>query len=151
MKRTIIGTILILTGALNAAHADTLVFRDTLRPHGHDRSRAARLGDGRQCGGYRNGDFATAMTESYTQCTQARGWTLDHVIPDPQQAYAHAPSFGSSPAPVDDGAQRMYDLQQQQINTQQMINEQNQENTQRMFQDQFDQQQQIINNSRLND
>jgi hypothetical protein len=151
MKRAIIGAILILGGALNAAYADTLVFRDTLRPHGHDRRRAARLADERKCGADRNGDFPTAIAESFKQCLQARGWALDHVIPDAPSAYAHAPSFGSSPAPVDDRAQRTYDLQQQQINTQQMINEQNQENTQRMFQDQFDQQQQIINNNRLND
>jgi hypothetical protein len=129
MKRAMIGTMLVLSTMLTAAQADTLVFRDTLRPNGHDRSRAARLADGRKCGGARNGDFPTAITESFTACMQARGWTLDHVIPERPSAYLRAPSYGSSPAPVDDGAQRMFDLQQQQINTQQMINEQNQENT----------------------
>jgi hypothetical protein len=36
MKRRIVAAALILGGMLNAAHADTWVFRDTLRPGGHD-------------------------------------------------------------------------------------------------------------------
>jgi hypothetical protein len=149
MKPTIIGAILIL-GTLNTAHADTLVFRDTLRPHGHDRGRVARLGAGRQCGGYRNGDFPTAMTESYTQCMQARGWTLDHVIPSSPSAYAHAPSFGSSPAPIENSVTD-HDIARERNDIQNMVNQQQQNDIQRMNQDQFDQQQQIINNNRLND
>ena len=42
MKRTIMGTLLILGDILNAAHADTWVFRDMLRPNGHERSMAAK-------------------------------------------------------------------------------------------------------------
>src|ERR1017187_2787125 len=50
MKRTIMGTMLILGGMLTAAHADAWVFRDTLRPHGHARSLAAKRADGRKWG-----------------------------------------------------------------------------------------------------
>jgi hypothetical protein len=50
MKRTILSTVLILGGMLNAARADTWVFRDTLWPNGHDRSMAAKRADGRKCG-----------------------------------------------------------------------------------------------------
>jgi hypothetical protein len=50
MKRTIIGTMLMLSATLSAAQADTWVFRDTLRPNGHDRSMAVKRADGRRCG-----------------------------------------------------------------------------------------------------
>src|ERR1019366_10764726 len=99
MKRTIMGTMLILGGMLTAAHADAWVFRDTLRPHGHDRSLAAKRADGRKCGTSHN------MFEdgaSFEQCMLGRGWVFDHVIPDPPSA--HARSSGTDdhiPPPID--------------------------------------------------
>src|ERR1700674_1714461 len=87
MKRTILGATLILAGMLNAANADTWVFRDTLRPSGHDRGMVSKRADGRKCGASRSGrEFVTANGQSFQECMLARGWTLDHVIPDPPSA-----------------------------------------------------------------
>ena len=80
MKRLVLGTVLILGGMLRAASADTDVFRDTLRPGGHDRSMAAKFADGRKCGATRQNTFTDAP--AFQACMQARGWVLDHVIQD---------------------------------------------------------------------
>jgi hypothetical protein len=45
-----LSTTLLLVGMLRAAHADTWVFSDTLRPNGHDRSMAAKHADGGKIG-----------------------------------------------------------------------------------------------------
>jgi len=55
MKRKWLGTMLILGGMLNVAHADTWVMRDTLRPNGHERSMAAKRADARKCGAAQGG------------------------------------------------------------------------------------------------
>lgn len=70
MKRTIrdsiLGTMLILGGMLTTAHADTWVFKDTLRPNDHDRSMAAKRADGRKCGASRGGrSFADAIAQNF--------------------------------------------------------------------------------------
>ncbi len=148
MKRTIIGTMLILSATLSAAQADTWVFRDTLRPNGHDRSMAAKRADGRRCGASHNMFTAGATFE---QCMLTRGWALDHVIPDPPSAHAHGPSFESSPSIDNSSNDDWVARQRDQDNIQQMIDQQNQNNIQQMNTDQFNQQQQIINNNRLND
>ena len=77
----------------------------------------------------------------------ARGWVLDHVIPDPPPRHART-SDDSDTAPVDNSAnddwvrrQQDQDNLQQMLNTQQMINNQQMLNDQ-MFQQQ---QQQMIN------
>jgi hypothetical protein len=144
MKRTITGTILsatlILGGMLSAAHADTWVFRDTLRPNGHDRSMAVKYADGRKCGTSHN-TFSDGS--SFEQCMLTRGWALDHVIPDPPSARSRfsGPSSDDS-APVassndDSWAQRQQDQAiQDMINTQQMINDQQQMLTDQMIQQQ---------------
>jgi hypothetical protein len=122
----------------------------SLRPSGHDRSMAAKRADGGRCGAARSGrEFATAMGQSFQECMLARGWTLDHVIPDPPQTYVGGPSYSSPP--VDNSSDDRAALQRDQDNLQQMINQQNQNNIQQQNMDQFDQQQQIINNNRLND
>ena len=81
MKRTITATILsatlILGGMLSAAHADTWVFRDTLRPNGHDRSMALKRADGRKCG--TSHDMFTAVAP-FEQCMLARGWRFSHTL-----------------------------------------------------------------------
>ena len=79
-KRTILGTVLILGGALNAARADTWVFRDTLRPNGHDRGMAAKRADGRKCGLTRQNMFSDG--DAFLRCMQTYGWALDHIVPD---------------------------------------------------------------------
>jgi hypothetical protein len=146
MKRTIMGALLILGGMLNAAHADAWVFRDALRPHGHDRGMAAKRADGRKCGASHNMFTASATFE---QCILARGWAFDHAIPDRPTTHMrdtssdHAPPIDNSSN--DDWVQRQRD----QDNIQQMINQQNFNNIEQMNTDQFDQQQQMINNDRL--
>jgi hypothetical protein len=146
MKRTIITAALILGGMLNAAHADTWIFRDTLRPGGQDRSMAVKRADGRKCGTIR-GSFRDGS--GFEQCMVARGWVLDHIIPDPPSAHARARGSSSDYSPSVDNSssddwvqrQRDQDNTQQMLNTQQMINNQQMQNDQ-MFQQQ---QQQMIN------
>jgi hypothetical protein len=149
MKRTMIAralsTTLLLVGMLRAAHADTWVFRDTLRPNGHDRSMAAKRADGRKCGASRSGrSFTDAAAPNMRECMFVRGWALDHIIPGPPSVYAGG-SGGDAPSPeIDTSANDdMVRRQQDQDNLQQMINDQQMLNDQ-MFQQQ--QQQQMINN-----
>jgi hypothetical protein len=153
MKRAIIGTafgaVFILGGTMqNAARADAWVFRDTLRPNGHDRSLAVKRADGRKCGTSHN-MFTDSAT--FEQCMLARGWVFDHVIPDPPPARRRDSSSDHTPPisvpPNDDWVQR----QQQQDNLQQMINTQQMINDQQILNDQmFQQQQQMIINQMNN-
>jgi hypothetical protein len=142
MKRTIVAAALILGGMLNAAHADTWVFRDTLRPGGHDRGMATKRADGRKCGTVR-GSFKDGT--GFEPCMAARGWVLDHVIPDPPSMHARNYRHDNSPwvDNNDDSVQRQRDQDntQQMLNTQQMINDQQMQNDQSFQQ----QQQQMIN------
>jgi hypothetical protein len=134
MQRMMIGAVLILGGMLNAANADTWVFKDTLRPNGHDRSMAAKRADGRRCGASPGGrSFDEAKAPNMRDCMWTRGWALDHIIPDPPTAHAHARNSDddSSPPPIDnssndDWARRQQDQDnlQQMLNTQQMLNDQ---------------------------
>ena len=144
MKLTIITATLILGGMLNAAHADTWIFRDTLRPGGQDRSMAVKRADGRKCGTIR-GSFRDGS--GFEQCMVARGWVLDHIIPDPLSAHARNSSHDDRP-PVDNSSnddwvqrQRDQDNTQQMINNQQMLDNQQMQNDQQFQQ----QQQQMIN------
>jgi hypothetical protein len=149
MKRTMIAralsTTLLLVGMLRAAHADTWVFRDTLRPNGHDRSMAAKRADGRKCGASRSGrSFTDAAAPNMRERMFVRGWALDHIIPGPPSVHAGG-SGDDAPSPeIDTSANDdMVRRQQDQDNLQQMINDQQMLNDQ-MFQQQ--QQQQMINN-----
>jgi hypothetical protein len=85
MKRIIIASMLLLSSAVYASAADTWVFRDTLRPGGHERSMAAKRADGRKCGSSRQNTFSDSS--NFAQCMQTRGWALDHVIPDQTSRY----------------------------------------------------------------
>ena len=156
MKRTMIAralsTTLLLVGMLRAAHADTWVFRDTLRPNGHDRSMEAKRADGRKCGASRSGrSFSDAAAPNMRECMFVRGWALDHIIPDPTSLHARAGGSGDdSPSPPIDTSSNddMVRRQQDQDNLQQMINNQQMINDQQMLNDQMfqQQQQQMINN-----
>jgi hypothetical protein len=147
MTRKLLGAMLILGGMLTAAHADTWVMKDTLRPNGHERSMAAKRADASKCGAAQSGrSFNDATAPNMQQCMLARGWVLDHVVPDPVSRHARRSNDDDAP-PVDnssndDQAQRQRDFDQQNfLNTQQMINDQQMQNDQ-MFQQQ---QQQMIN------
>ena len=143
MIRKLLATTLILGGMLTAAHADTWVFRDNLRPNGHERSMAAKRADGVRCGAARSGQsFSDAKAPNMQQCMSARGWALDHIIPDPPTRHARWSTGTYTPADNsnnDDGVRRQHeqDNLQQMNDTQQMINNQQMQNDQ--------QQQQIIN------
>lgn len=149
MKRTItatiLGTILILGRMLNLAHADTWVFRDTLRPNGHDRTMAAKRADGRKCGSSHN-SFKDGSP--FQHCMLSYGWVLDHIVPDSPSV--HAPRFVShDTAPLNNSSnddwvarQRDQDNTQQMINNQQMLDNQQMQNDQQFQQ----QQQQMIDN-----
>jgi hypothetical protein len=151
MKRTMIATALILGGMLNAAQADTWVFKDMQRPNGHDRSMAAKRADGRKCGALPGGRaFKDADAPNMRECMFARGWALDHIIPDPPSAHARAGGSDSDHSPPIDNSSNddMVRSQQDQDNLQQTINNQQMINDQQMLNDQMfqQQQQQIINN-----
>jgi hypothetical protein len=75
-----LGTVVILCGMIGAASAETDVFRDTLRPGGHDRSMAAKIADGRKCGLTRQNTFTDRAT--FQSCMQGHGWVLDHIVQD---------------------------------------------------------------------
>jgi uncharacterized low-complexity protein len=154
MKRTMIAralsTTLLLVGMLRAAHADTWVFRDTLRPSGHDRSMAAKHADGGKCGALRSGrSFSHAAAPNMRKCMFVRGWALGHIIPDPTSLHARV-SGADAPSPeIDTSANDdMVRRQQDQDNLQQMINNQQMINDQQMLNDQMfqQQQQQMIDN-----
>ena len=156
MKHTIIATAistaLLFTGTLQAAKADTWVFKDMQRPNGHERSMAAKRADGRKCGADRGGrSFSDARAPDMQSCMSTYGWALDHVIPDPPSRHARASVADDySPSPQidnssnDDWVRRQQDQDnlQQMINNQQMLDSQQMQNDQ-MFQQQ---QQQMINN-----
>jgi hypothetical protein len=146
MKRIIIGTMLIL-GGINAASADTWVFRDVQRPHGHDRSMAVKRADGRKCGA-RNNAFKDENVSAFQSCMLAHGWTLDHIIPDPVPRYAHGSSEDSPPVDNSSSNDDWVRRQQDQDNLQQILNTQQTIDNQQMLNDQqFQQnQQQMINN-----
>jgi hypothetical protein len=152
MKRTILAAMLFLGGMLNAAHADTWVFKDTLRPNGHDRTMAAKRADGRKCGASRSGrSFTDASAPNMQQCMLAHGWALDHVIPDPPSTHARSSGSNDYSPPIDnssndDWVARQRDQDNLQQITQQMINDQQMQNDQ-MFQQQ---QQKMINNMNNN-
>jgi len=147
MIRKLLTTTLILVGMMTGAHADTWIFKDTLRPGGHERSMAAKRADGIKCGAARDGQsFNDAKAPNMRQCMSAHGWALDHVIPDPPTR--HARSSNGTYTPVgnssnDDWVRRQQDQDnlQQSLNTQQMINNQQMQNDQNFQQ----QQQQMIN------
>jgi hypothetical protein len=86
MKRAIIGTV-IPAGMLNAAHADTWVFSDTLRPNGIDRSVTVKRADGRKMrpvAQHIHGQIALV------QCMRSYGWALDDIVPETSHTFAGA-------------------------------------------------------------
>ncbi len=74
---------------VQAANADTQIFRDVLRPHGVARSQAQKFADGRACGLTAENTFRNAA--AFRRCMRARGWVLDHVVED-------TPSTAPTPA-----------------------------------------------------
>lgn len=139
----LLATTMILGGMLTAAHADTWVFRDSLRPNGHERSMAAKRADGVKCGANRGGrSFSDAAATNMQQCMSARGWSLAHIVPDPPTRHARWSTGTYTPADnsSNDGVRRQHeqDNLQQMNDTQQMINNQQQVNDQQA-------QQQMIN------
>jgi hypothetical protein len=127
MKRTLIGTVLILGGMMSSASADTYVFRDGIRPHGHERSAAVRHADGRKCG-TRNNEFTDVL--AFEQCMLKYGWVFDHIISDPptyvDNSDDDAPVIDNSSSDDFWRSQREFEANQDMLNTQQMLNDQQQ-------------------------
>ena len=72
------------TLSVGAAQAnDSAVFRDVLKPNGHERSKSVKLADGNACG--TSGATHTIRTTmpAFEECMRAKGWVLDHYAPDP--------------------------------------------------------------------
>jgi len=141
--------VLSLAGALHAA-AETDVYRDIQKPHGHARGMAAKRAAFAACGYPGSTPVPDRSFPRFNTCMHAHGWVIDHIIPDPPSAHAHARSYDSNP-PVVDNSANDDSVERQRQQTQDTVNQQNQNNIQQANQDQFDQQQQIINNNRLSD
>jgi hypothetical protein len=83
LRRMVMATAVMSAPAIfgvQAASADTQVFRDILRPNGVERSQAQKFADGRSCGLSANNTFTNAR--AFQKCMRARGWVLDHIVPD---------------------------------------------------------------------
>jgi hypothetical protein len=92
---TIIGAVLWCTCTVQVAQADTWIFKDVLRPNGHERSMKAKFADAHRCGAV--GDqFSDDVLPNMQQCMWEHGWRLDHIVRDPSPRYAHARSFPHS-------------------------------------------------------
>jgi hypothetical protein len=89
MKKRIaaIAAILVFAGAAPIARADTWVFKDALRPHGHSRPMSAKLADAHSCGAIGH-SISDDLLPSLRSCMQAHGWVLDHILADPRPRYA---------------------------------------------------------------
>src|SRR5215469_12298729 len=72
-------TALSLAG-VQAASAETDVFKDILRPHGVSRSTAQKDADARACGADRNGQFDNVP--AFERCMRAHGWAVAYIKPD---------------------------------------------------------------------
>jgi hypothetical protein len=77
-----------LSGSLGAA-AETDVYRDALQPGGHARSAAQKRAAFAACG-YSGSPVDDSAFQRIDQCLNARGWTIDHIVPDaPQNAHGN--------------------------------------------------------------
>ena len=91
LKLILLSVILILCGVANALAADTYVFKDVLRPGGHDRTMAQKQADYRKCGAI--GDRILTSQAGLERCMNQHGWTLSKYIPDPSGKYQGSYQF----------------------------------------------------------
>jgi hypothetical protein len=89
---TAIGSTLLFTCTMRSAGADTWVFRDISRPHGHERALRTKFADAHKCGAVRHA-FSEAVVPNMQQCMLAHGWALDHVVPDASPRTSHLPGL----------------------------------------------------------
>jgi hypothetical protein len=64
-----------------AAQAETMVFRDVLRPHGVERGSSERLADGTACGAAADRTFDNVP--AFVKCMKTHGWIVDHIESEP--------------------------------------------------------------------
>jgi hypothetical protein len=81
MKLVVLSGALIMAGVLNAS-ADTYVFKDVQRPHGRDRSMAAKDADAKRCGWLPDGRVLKSA-DGMQQCMLSHGWAVSQYIPGP--------------------------------------------------------------------
>jgi hypothetical protein len=104
-RRTIVATVVVCAlglAGITSASADTHLYRDALRPNGHERTTAQKFADFRACG-YRKGTYVTdSEAARIDACMRSRGWTLDRVVesrPGKRARHAHARhNPGAAPA-----------------------------------------------------
>lgn len=92
--KAVIAALLLCCTAYTAS-ADTWIFRDVSRPHGHERSMKAKFADAHKCGATGH-QFADAVAFNFTQCMLAHGWVRDHVVPDPAPRFKRNAHRGRS-------------------------------------------------------
>ena len=81
MRTIILSSLLIVSGALGAS-ADTFVFKDVQRPHGHERGMAAKRADAAKCGWTTDGRVLVSRG-AMVRCMRAHGWVVSNYISDP--------------------------------------------------------------------
>jgi hypothetical protein len=88
MKRAIMATLLLASSALGAtADITTYVFKDVLKPSGHERGPDVRHADGRACGVSGDLDMPTDVAV-FKKCMLARGWRFSRILTDRSPATA---------------------------------------------------------------
>jgi len=86
-----------------AAHADSAVFVDVLKPNGHARSKAAKLTDGRACGVSADHTIRVIMPV-FEACMRRKGWAFDHYRPDPSSRPRHGTNLNYTDTRGDENA-----------------------------------------------
>ena len=86
--------------------------------------------------------FRSRDGTGFVECMVARGWVLDHVIPDPPSRHARNFRHDDGPSVDNSSSDDWVQRQRDQDNTQQMLNTQQMINNQQMQNDQMSQQQQ---------
>jgi hypothetical protein len=80
MKRIIMAALLLASSALGApADSSTYVFKDALKPSGHERGADVRHADGRACGVSVDLDMP-ADVPAFKKCMLARGWRISRIL-----------------------------------------------------------------------
>jgi hypothetical protein len=83
LRRLAVATALVsapILFSLQAAQAETHIFKDALRPGGVERSAAQKDADGRACGLRADGTFTNVP--AFEKCMRAHGWVLAGVKAD---------------------------------------------------------------------
>ncbi len=82
--------------SVGAAQAnDTAIFRDALKPNGHERTKSEKFADGQRCGASGPAHTIRATMPVFESCMRAKGWVLDHYTQDPKTRVGPAKSVST--------------------------------------------------------